>query len=83
MGRCCREQDDRHAGRDHGSRASEVGIDAGLIVEDADPYHIIEELRSRCLDVGNEQKGKDGGNYKPNVAHERIQTMSDADRASP
>jgi len=50
---------DRHAGRDHRPWPSKVGIDAGLIVEDADPHHIIGDLRARYLAVGKEQKRKD------------------------
>jgi hypothetical protein len=72
---------DRPACRDHRSWPPKVGIDAGLVVEDADPHHIIGDLRPRRLDAGNEQQGEDDRNYKPNVAHGRIRTMSDADPA--
>jgi hypothetical protein len=42
---------DRHAcGRDR-TRAAEIGIETGLIIENADPDDVVGNLRTSCADI--------------------------------
>jgi hypothetical protein len=51
---------DGHAGRNHRALATEIGIETGLVVENADPDDIVGDLRADCGCVKASDKARGG-----------------------
>ena len=76
---------DRHAGRDHRALAAEIGVDVRLIIEDADPYDVIRNLRACRSGAGagdsGRQQAQDKWDFKPHHSLAQIPADRDTERS--